>query len=243
MTLAELDGRPCLSLWQPWATLLVAGLKQVETRSWPTAHRGPLLIHAAKRWTPDLGMVAADQLFFRPALQSLGIRFDATDEACERAWGLPLGAIIGRVEVVDCLLTEDVREGLRATMIVEGGGRKHLDISMRERAFGDYSGGRFAWLTANPEAFADPVPYAGHQGIFRVRGKTSAARETPPPCSCGACNVCAMIDAAVNGPKPQPPKQQPEGGTEIPHPPPKPAPKPTGRKAPARTLFDGVPEA
>lgn len=38
-----------LSLWQPWATLIANGAKQIETRSWSTSYRGPILIHAAKR--------------------------------------------------------------------------------------------------------------------------------------------------------------------------------------------------
>lgn len=67
-----------LSLWQPWATLMAYGLKRVETRSWAIRHRGPLLIHAAKKWTPDLGEIAADPLFFRPALQQCGVKFEAT---------------------------------------------------------------------------------------------------------------------------------------------------------------------
>ena len=37
-----------LSLKQPWATLLVHGLKSIEVRRWPTARRGRILIHAAK---------------------------------------------------------------------------------------------------------------------------------------------------------------------------------------------------
>ena len=37
-----------LSLKQPWATLLVHGLKTIEVRNWPTARRGPVLIHAAR---------------------------------------------------------------------------------------------------------------------------------------------------------------------------------------------------
>src|SRR6266446_3685372 len=40
-----------LSLKQPWATLVVTGLKTIEVRSWPTARRGPILIHAAR--VPD----------------------------------------------------------------------------------------------------------------------------------------------------------------------------------------------
>lgn len=39
------------SLWQPWASAIPLGLKRIETRHWKTNHRGPLAIHAAKRWT------------------------------------------------------------------------------------------------------------------------------------------------------------------------------------------------
>lgn len=37
-----------LSIRQPWAGLIVAGRKSIEVRTWPTAHRGPLLVHASK---------------------------------------------------------------------------------------------------------------------------------------------------------------------------------------------------
>ena len=43
----------CVSVRQPWADLLVSGIKSVENRSWKCAHRGPLLIHAGKTWGRD----------------------------------------------------------------------------------------------------------------------------------------------------------------------------------------------
>ncbi len=39
----------CLTVRQPWAAAIVAGLKTEEFRSWATRYRGPLLIHAAAR--------------------------------------------------------------------------------------------------------------------------------------------------------------------------------------------------
>jgi hypothetical protein len=36
-----------LSIRQPWATLLLCGLKTIEVRPWPTAERGWVLIHAS----------------------------------------------------------------------------------------------------------------------------------------------------------------------------------------------------
>jgi ASCH domain len=59
-----------LSVKQPWASLLVAGIKTVEIRTWPTRRRGRIFIHAAKTaddrpegWalitTPELKELAA----------------------------------------------------------------------------------------------------------------------------------------------------------------------------------------
>lgn len=59
-----------ISVKQPWAALLVAGIKSVEVRTWTTRTRGPVLIHASKApdprpdgWalvdTPELRALAA----------------------------------------------------------------------------------------------------------------------------------------------------------------------------------------
>jgi hypothetical protein len=37
-----------LSLKQPWAALVVNGVKTIEVRRWPTARRSRILIHAAR---------------------------------------------------------------------------------------------------------------------------------------------------------------------------------------------------
>ena len=42
-----------ISLWQPWASAIALGHKSIETRGWSTRYRGPLAIHAAKRWTAE----------------------------------------------------------------------------------------------------------------------------------------------------------------------------------------------
>ena len=43
-----------ITLWQPWASLVVHGYKRWETRSWRTPYRGWLAIHAAKREPDDV---------------------------------------------------------------------------------------------------------------------------------------------------------------------------------------------
>ena len=39
-----------LSVRQPWAWAIVNGFKDVENRSWATAYRGPLLLHAGQQF-------------------------------------------------------------------------------------------------------------------------------------------------------------------------------------------------
>lgn len=38
----------------------------------------------------------------------------------------------------------------------------------KEKAFGDYSAGRFAWLLRNPIELKTPIPFKGHQGMWKA---------------------------------------------------------------------------
>jgi len=79
-----------LTLSQPWATLVALGVKTVETRSWSTAYRGPLLIHAG-RGNEDVDFsrhVAAGGLM--PAQRP------------------PLGVIVAKARLVDVVPTSDL---------------------------------------------------------------------------------------------------------------------------------------
>src|SRR5207248_8282363 len=73
-----------LSLKQPWAALLVSGRKTIEVRRWPTARRGPILIHAAR--VPDARTEAWSLV---PA---------ELHEAAQL-----LGGIVGAGELMDCI--------------------------------------------------------------------------------------------------------------------------------------------
>ena len=49
-----------LSVRQPWANMIAAGEKTIETRTWATNYRGPLLIISSKRpHIPPAGCVVA----------------------------------------------------------------------------------------------------------------------------------------------------------------------------------------
>ena len=140
-----------LSLTQPWATLVVLSLKQRETRSWATRFRGRVLIHAAKGF-PAWAKEQLEYPVFRDALAQHGIT---------RAAELPVGKIIGAVEIVGCEPTRIVRER----------------ISQQERAFGDYDDGRFAFEMQNAVQFKEPIGVRGALGFWKVPPEILAALE------------------------------------------------------------------
>lgn len=76
---------PTLSIRQPWAALIVHGLKTVEVRSWSTGRRGPILIHAGKLAEPDPEVW---ELLTTPALMETAAQ---------------MGGVIGTVELRDCI--------------------------------------------------------------------------------------------------------------------------------------------
>lgn len=84
----ELLGYKVLPLWQPWASLVVTAqeghpefpIKEWETRSWETAYRGKVIIHAAKN---------TSMLMLRNTWPFS--EFDMN--------GLTFGALIGTVEI------------------------------------------------------------------------------------------------------------------------------------------------
>jgi len=82
-----------LSVRQPWAWLLAAGIKDIENRNWPTRFRGSFYIHAAK--TPDgvtLEQIAAHPHYVQ-ALKGLDVS----------KVKLHYGGIIGRADLVACV--------------------------------------------------------------------------------------------------------------------------------------------
>lgn len=74
-----------LTVKQPWAYLIIHGGKDIENRKWSTKFRGRILIHSSK---------ADDKEYL--------------DDFCQKDFGfsdkdLIRGAIIGSVEITDCV--------------------------------------------------------------------------------------------------------------------------------------------
>lgn len=84
-----------LTIKQPWASLIAVGMKDIENRTWKTNYRGRILIHSARTTYPG-GWNSLTQAQLNEAIKTglVGRHIEAS---------LPHGAIIGSVEIVDCV--------------------------------------------------------------------------------------------------------------------------------------------
>ncbi|MFF2549094.1 hypothetical protein ACFVUY_41935 [Kitasatospora sp. NPDC058063] len=90
---------PALTIRQPWLAAIVAGDKRTENRSWPTNHRGPVVLHAAREFARDgqadplvravLARPGAPALTTGALVATARIADCHRDTGCCRPWGLP----------------------------------------------------------------------------------------------------------------------------------------------------------
>lgn len=170
-----MSGLPCISLWEPWATLVSVGAKRVETRPKPAPKRliGQRLgIHATKGnldrdWKGGPYSVGRGAHSEAPHLVWSG----------ETHWGawdvqftpLSPGCIVATAVLVDCVPTEALmwwdgenhyphrqktvppwhKFGERIPPDLPGHRRSpdgRYVVTEAQRPYGDYSPGRWAWM-------------------------------------------------------------------------------------------------
>lgn len=145
-----------LTLTQPWATLIPLGAKRIETRSWRTDYRGPLAIHAAKGATRyDVGMAFVEP--FESVLNAAGYQLFTQ---------LPRGALIATCQLVSVIPVYKITERGFYSWTGPDDRVYRFDLTEQERAFGDYSFGRYAWLLADVQELPQPVPTRGALGLW-----------------------------------------------------------------------------
>ncbi len=122
-----------LSIKQPWAWLICKGFKDVENRDWATKFRGRIYVHAGvSKSEMDKETLAwiLKRLNNKQAAQ-LGLMYER----------LSYGAIIGEVDIVDCVAGSDSPWWI----------------------------GPYCFILANPVLYEKPIPYRGQLGFFEVK--------------------------------------------------------------------------
>jgi hypothetical protein len=132
-----------LTLWQPWAAFVAAGIKVYETRSWYTKHRGRIAIHAAVQTGYEGGLERYMDCLVKNGLKHL--------LAAE-------GAII----CVGHLLSCDPTTTDRWTKPIGD------LVSCQERDLGNFSPGRYAWRIEPVTPLRRPVFCRGAQGLWSM---------------------------------------------------------------------------
>lgn len=136
---------PCLTVWQPYASLMAEGLKAIETRGYPASRLGLqpgqlVAIHAAKR-----PMTWGEKQEWEEFLRGRGIYVR----------DLPYGAVLS-VHRFKGDHQSFIFKHYRAT----------YGFTEQEEMFGDYSDGRYGWLMPRVLQLT-PRPHRGQQGIGR----------------------------------------------------------------------------
>lgn len=171
-----------LTLTQPWATLVAIGAKHIETRSWATNYRGPLAIHAAKGYGKGGARGHKELCGTEPFCSVLNAACKAHYDALDKSRGvlramaespfMPTGAIVATCELVGCeLIGYDWPDNQQLAYTGKWGRAYHgHQLTTQERAFGDYSVGRFVWLLTSIQPLATPIPAKGALGLWDWEG-------------------------------------------------------------------------
>lgn len=125
-----------LSLTEPYATLIKEKKKLIETRSWKTAYRGELYIHASSTKIPK--------------------KYKENKELMTLVNNISLnyGYIICKCKLVDCLyMTKEYVENMQKN-------------NYQEYICGEYAEGRYAWILEDIEVLKEPILAKGHLGVW-----------------------------------------------------------------------------
>lgn len=157
MSLKELKA---ITIWQPWASAIALGFKRFETRSWPIRYRGPILIHAAKRWTLN------EMRFQAMAVHVLRQTYGCDDpRVAEFEQNPPVGVALCVADIVACHIARTKAADARVKLPIDDFFDDRDVASGIERMFGDFSWDRYAWQLENVVR-CKPVPCAGAQGLW-----------------------------------------------------------------------------
>jgi len=123
-----------LSVRQPWAWLICTGYKDIENREWSSGFKGRVYIHAGKMvdWHSQIAMLRGEIRIPYRALKEMSKQF------------LALGAIIGEVDIADCV-TESTSPWFT---------------------------GPFGFVLRNPQLYEKSIPCKGRLGFFEPSSTT-----------------------------------------------------------------------
>ena len=176
---------PCISVLQPHASLIALHAKMIETRSrdFTGGFRGPLAIHASKKFQGYEQRLCYAIPSFADALRDYVVGLGGS--LVQAKDYLPLGCIVAVCDLVDVVKITDRHQAVYVVSHhYEPEPRdlvpsvEHARMVKQELAFGDYTPGRYMLLLRNVVALPQPIPAKGRLGLWNFemedpRGETS----------------------------------------------------------------------
>ncbi len=147
MLFKPVPGDEVLSVRQPHAQLIVAGIMRLENRDQPTKFRGRLWIHSS-RLRPPQGSWSDWLKLDPPMAPEDDLEIEESGTCLPPYSELECGSILGSVELFECV----PREALPSEFD-EGG----------------FAQGRYCYLFRNSQALGKPVAARGTSGIWKLK--------------------------------------------------------------------------
>lgn len=140
-----------LSIKQPWASLIVHGIKDIENRTWKTNFRGRIYVHTSI--SPAFTGSYTDNL-------PDGFWTGLTEEQ-RRTYLLSFqhrGFIIGEIDIIDCVINHESIWAEKTPM------PPHDDIGRLPAIYN--------WVLANPVLYEKPMPCKGKLSFWEPDAQT-----------------------------------------------------------------------
>ena len=136
------DTNMCISMHQPWASLMVMGFKRFEGRAWTTKYRGPLWVHATSK-KPDPDTIDFLEEQYREHYALVGEDMPPFPQRYLTS------VVIGRVDLVDVLTLDQYNDTVPEVL--------------REKTTEPYQ-----FVLRNPMYLELPLRMAGQPNIYKM---------------------------------------------------------------------------
>lgn len=135
-----------LTIKQPWASLIVEGIKDIENRTWKTNYRGRIYVHSSAQ---NFKSLVSSCLNYEQS-QIYGSKFPKSgSKPTNDVSSFPHSAIIGEVDIIDCVQNHPSvwAEQMDYYVCPENG----LHILKRGQPY------VWNWVLANPVKYDQPI--------------------------------------------------------------------------------------
>lgn len=145
-----------ITIKQPWASLIVHGIKDIENRTWtcPKKYIGQrVLIHASKsKDKREKPLLTEEQYKLAGGVSGYGTHIFGNR-----------GAIIGSVEIVDCVVNHSSIWAEKT---------ENYTVGMNPKLHENITGKKviYNWVLANPVLFEKPIPAKGRLSFWEYDG-------------------------------------------------------------------------